>query len=389
MERKIQARELASTSSLSPAAYVLKNTGKLEPDLLREIAAYLHYSAVLKQKVPTWYQNGGTLAPSSLNIEQSSSESTARFKAEIFPGGHGADLSGGMGVDSYFMAEKADTWIHNEPSPELSRLVAFNFGTLGLRNTRFTQYLAEDFPEDPLDFLYVDPSRRDDQQQKVFLPQDCRPNLPEIREKLLKISPKILIKYAPLLDIKSAVHALVSVEEIWVLAEKNEVKELVFLMGRQGAENPPIHCVNLGSAQPTFTFDFEKEKRVQAHYGPPKKYLYEPNAAIMKAGAFNSVAEHFGLEKLAKHSHLYTSDLCLRDFPGRVLEIQDVTNFDKKRLNTKVKDHKANVISRNFPLKPEEIKKKLGWKDGGDTYAYFTSLESQQKLCIITKKISQ
>jgi hypothetical protein len=388
MELKIKARELGLSTTLTPSNFVLKNAGKLAPDLLKEVAAYLHYASILKTKVPTWFENGQTLAPSSLNIEQSSSEHTARYKAEIFSGGTGADLSGGMGVDSYFLAQKAEKWIHNEPSHALSALVAYNFGVLGLQNTQFTQYLAEDFPLEELDFIYVDPSRRDEYHNKVFLPQDCQPNLPKLREKLLAVCPRMLIKYAPLLDIKAAFQALVSVEEMWVLAEKNEVKELLFSVGRNGNPNPPIHCINLQTSQSTFTFSFEEERHSEPLFHAPKRYLYEPNAAIMKAGAFSSVATQFSLEKLARNSHLYTSNTLVSNFPGRILEVEDVTNFDKKSLNTKVKGNKANVIVRNFPLKPEEIKKKLGWKDGGEHYIYFTTSASNQKLCIITKKIS-
>lgn len=389
MEGKIQAREIALSSSLSPTDFVLKNTGKLPSDLLKEVAAYLHYRAVIRTKVPTWYKNGQTLAPSGLNIEQSSSEHTARFKADLFHGGSGADLSGGMGVDSYFFAQKAASWIHNEPAAALSQLVAYNFAVLGLVNTRFTQFLAEDFPAEPLDFVYIDPSRRDSHLQKVYLPQDCQPNLLEIKDKLLAFCPKILIKYAPLLDIKAALHALGTVDEVWVLAEKNEVKELLFLLGREGRENPPVHCVNLNTEQPGFNFTFEEEKHAALRYAQPKTFLYEPNAAVLKAGAFQAIAEQYALEKIAKSSHLYTSDSLLPAFPGRILEVQHVTNFDKNSLNAIVRDKKANVITRNFPLKPDEIKKRLGWKDGGELFVYFTTLESQQKVSIITKKISQ
>jgi 16S rRNA G966 N2-methylase RsmD len=385
MQLYLQALALAKETTLSPDEFSLKFSGKLEPELLRQVARQIHYQKILQHKVPSWGEN--TIAPPSLNIEQSSSEATAKFKASLLEGKSGIDLSGGMGVDSYFLSEKCESFIHNEPNTTLSRIVQHNFSILGKHNVRFTQKKAEEFPLEEVDFIYLDPSRRDADLKKVFLPEDCSPNLPQLREKLLQYAPVILVKYAPMLDIKKAMEDLETVSEVWVLADKNEVKELIFKLERKPSDSPLIHAVNLG--QSPFTFTFAEESQAVIEYTSPKIYLYEPNASIMKSGAFQTVAARYNLGKLAKNSHLYTSDILISDFPGRVLEIEEVTNFDKKRLKNRFPNQKAHVIVRNFPEKPEEIKKKMGWKDGGEHFVYFTTLENLQKSCIITKKVSQ
>ncbi|ADQ16922.1 hypothetical protein Lbys_1202 [Leadbetterella byssophila DSM 17132] len=385
MQLYLQALALAKETTLSPDEFSLKFSGKLGPELLRQVARQIHYQKILQHKVPSWGEN--TIAPPSLNIEQSSSESTAKFKASLLNGNKGIDLSGGMGVDSYFLSENCELFIHNEPNTELSKIVQYNFSILGRKNVKFTQKKAEELPLEEADFIYLDPSRRDADLKKVFLPEDCSPNLPQLRERLLQFTPVILVKYAPMLDIKKAIKDLETVSEIWVLADKNEVKELIFKIERKVTSAPLIHAVNLG--QSPFTFTFEEESNAAIPYARPKKYLYEPNAAIMKSGAFQTVAMKYNLGKLAKNSHLYTSDEYISDFPGRVLEIEEVTNFDKKRLKNRFSNQKVHVIVRNFPEKPEEIKKKMGWKDGGEHFVYFTTLENLQKTCIITKKVSQ
>ena len=187
-----------------------------------------------------------------------------------------------------------------------------------------------------------------------------------------------------MLDIKESILLLNSVDEVIILAEKNEVKELVFILKNTKNINPIITCVNFGGNGKEFRFRFSEEKATISDFSEPKKYLYEANAAIMKAGGFKSVGKVFNLEKLSPSSHLYTSDELKSDFPGRIFEIESQLNYNKKELKY-IK--KANVAVRNFPITPDQIKKELGWKDGGDKYVFFTEYFNKKKMVLICNKI--
>jgi len=391
LDLRIQARDiaLAETGWKNPADFMLHHTGRYDPNLLRLIAGHLDYHRTIEKKIPLWYENGKTLPYTGINLEQSSSELTARYKAAFTSGKNGLDLTGGLGVDSFFLSQKFEHFTHNEPDRGLSEVVCHNFSMLGVENVTFTAATAEEYawPDTPYDWVYLDPSRRNLSHQRLVLPEDCLPDLPALRTQILQHTGAIMVKYSPMLDIRLALTRLQTVNEVCILAEKNEVKELVFVLRKTAAPNPQIHCVNLATSQPEFTFTHDEEKNAAPRYcSVPLRYLYEPNAALLKGGAFNCIASRFGLDKIAPNSHLYTHDIALSQFPGRILEIRAVTSFDKKRLNDVVPAKQANIICRNFPLKPEEVRKKLQWKDGGDTYLYMTEDLNRKKIALVAEK---
>ncbi len=390
LELRIKARDIAlgETAGRTPAEFVLHHSSRYEPELLRLIAGHLDYLRTIEKKIPLWHENGKTLPYTGINLEQSSSELTARYKAAHISGENGLDLTGGLGVDSYFLSRKFNHFVHNEPDPGLSEVVRHNFAALSAAHLSFTCYKAEEYPweESYFDWVYLDPSRRSGSLQKLVLPEDCLPDLPALRSRILEHSGAVMVKYSPMLDIKLALTRLQTVNEVWILAEKNEVKELVFILRKMALPHPQIRCVNLATTQPEFVFTYQEEKSAVPRYSQPRRYLYEPNACLLKGGAFNSIAARFNLCKIASNSHLYTNDTVLSRFPGRVMQITDVTSFDKKRLNDIVPEKQANIICRNFPLKPEEVRKKLQWKDGGDTYLYLTEDSNRKKTAIVATK---
>lgn len=390
LDLRIKARDiaLAEPDRKDPAGFMLRHTGRYEPEILRLIASQLDYLRTIEKKVPSWYTNGKTLSHAGINLEQSSSELTARYKAAYVNGKNGLDLTGGLGVDSWFLAQKFEHFTHNEPDAALSEVVRHNFEVLGARNVAFTRFPAEQYPWPGVryDWVYLDPSRRSQVNQKLILPEDCLPDLPSLRNTILDHSAAIMVKYSPMLDIKLALSHLQTAHEVLILAEKNEVKELVFILRSTPLPHPQIRCVNLGTSQPEFIFTFEEEKNTTPRYSMPLSYLYEPHAALLKAGAFNSACSRFDLFKIAPNSHLYTSESLFQQFPGRIMKIRHVTNFDKNRLNEIVPSRQANIICRNFPLKPEEVRKKLRWKDGGDTYLYMTEDRNRKKIAVVAGK---
>ena len=266
-----------------------------------------------------------------------------------------------------------------EQNPELISIVESNWKTLG-RKAHFINKNLEEFLENlrqaqidnfnKFDVVYLDPARRDQQNKKKFLLEDLSPNLLEIQEKLHSITDKIIVKLSPLIDISYLISELKNITEIQIIAVRNEVKELVLIIeNNQSTDNQQpttIKCINLESNEPEFSFNFNDEKSAKSEFSESSKFLFIPNNSILKAGAFNIISEKFGLKKLHPNTHFYTSEHKIEDFPGRVLEIEKIDAKDLK------KGEKYNLVSKNYPLKPEEIKKKYKLNDGGNHYLIFT-----------------
>lgn len=355
----------------------------------KELAQQIEAKKRCKDKLPTWFDSSRIYYPNKLNIEQTSSEVTAAYKAKIVDGKFLVDITGGFGVDSYFFSRKMDHIFHCEVHQELSEIAQHNFKVLGQRNIRCLSQDGIEFLKESntdFDWIYVDPSRRNDKKGKVFLLEDCLPDLPKHLPLLFAKSENILVKTSPLLDIKMGISALDFVKEIHVVAIQNEVKELLFVLKKGYVGNIQIKTINLTAGQKeTFDFELEEEQAAQIDFGEPSSYLYEPNAAILKSGGFKSIAKTYGLLKLHPHSHLYSSPKAI-DFPGRRFEIQRVLPYSKKSVKP-MGGTKANITTRNFPMTVAEIRKKHKIKDGGATYLFFTKIIDDALVVLDCKKI--
>ena len=341
-----------------------------------------------KKKLPTWFNSKNIYFPNKLNIEQTSSEVTANYKANLVSGNSLIDLTGGFGVDAYYFSKRIKNVIHCEINKSLSEIVKHNYKTL---NINTIECLNENGIEAlkhidrPFDWIYIDPSRRDDTKKKVFLLSECIPNIKTFQGLFLKYANNVMIKTSPLLDIKATLNDLKQIKELHVIALDNEVKELLWVLERDCKTEFIIKTVNLTKqSKQEFEFSFENESNEIAEYTGPIAYLYEPNAAILKAGAFNSVSTQLNIPKLHKHSHLYTSNTLI-DFPGRRFKIEKNIPFNKK-IFAKEKISKANVTTRNFPISVGEIRKKLKIKDGGDIYLFFTTDLNNIKIILVCLK---
>lgn len=371
--------------------FILKNPLKLNSDDLRFVIEQINARQKAKNKNPTWCKNPEILFPPALSVEQSSSEITANYKASLVSGKTLIDLTGGMGIDTFAFAHQFETVIYAEQKDELVEATKYNFEKLGIENVDFlnedsVEYLAK--TNKSFDWIYIDPARRDQTQKKVFKIEDCEPNLLKIKDLLLTKSNNILVKYSPLLDIKLAIEHLQNISEVHVIALENEVKELLFVIQKGYLNIPKIKTINLTSKKNQFfEFDFETEQKTNINYAKPQQFIYEPNASILKAGAFKSVSKVYNIAKLAPSSHLYTSNELVQDFAGRTFKCEDVCKFDKKEILSYLPDNQGNISTRNFPMKPEEIKKKFGIKDGGDTYLFFTEDFEKKKIVLICKKV--
>jgi hypothetical protein len=341
-----------------------------------------------KEKLPHWYSTRNIIYPSKISIEQTSSEKTAIFKSSLIKGKKIIDLTGGFGIDSYYFSQHFESVIHCEQNAALSSIVQHNFKQLNANNI---QCIAENSEkilsilQQQFDWIYIDPARRNEQKGKVFMLKDCEPNVPELLNFYFQFSNHILIKTAPLLDIKAGLNELKFVKNIHIIAVENEVKELLWEIEKDFSGQPTLKTVNLTKSK-TEHFDFIWEEYLsKATLGKPEKYIYEPNAAIMKSGGFDEVTHFFNVKKLHPHSHLYTSNEQI-NFCGRVFELQQTIPYNKKNM-MQVGLSKANITIRNFPETVETVRKKWKIKDGGDIYCFFTTNEENQKIVLLCKKL--
>lgn len=352
---------------------VLLKKSKFETISSKELVQQIEGKKKCSSKLPSWFRTAKIYYPPKFNIEQSSSEKTAFYKASLVSGKSLLDVTGGFGVDSYYFGQHIHQVTLCEISKELSEITAHNLPVLGatninVLNTDGIVYL--DKFDGIFDWIYIDPSRRDKSKGKVFKLSDCVPDVTEHLELLKAKSKGLLLKTSPLLDITKGLKELGSVKEIHIVAVNNEVKEVLWIIKDNNHEEPLLKTINLkNSADEVFIFKRSEENSIQSEFSVPLKYLYEPNAAILKAGAFKATGNQFHLKKLHEHTHLYTSEKKLK-FPGRIFKILSVYPYNKKSIAA-LQANKANVTIRNFPVSVADIRKKHKIKEGGNLYLFF------------------
>lgn len=354
-----------------------------------EILTQIASKAKAKTKLPTWFKTNNILYPSKISIEQTSSEISANYKAKLISGDSIIDLTGGFGIDDYYFSKVFSKVVHCELKEELHEIVKNNFLSLSVENIECYKGDSLDILKNlnsKFDWIYIDPSRRNEAKGKVFMLKDCLPNVPENLDLYFTFSDNILIKTAPLLDISAGLSELKNVSEIHVVAINNEVKELLWIVKKDFLGSQKIKTVNISKDKDEiFDFDLVSNDDLPT-FSEPKKYLYEPNSAILKSGGFNNVAIKYNLSKLQQHSHLYTSDELIR-FPGRSFKIDQTFEYNKANMKESLMNLKANITTRNFPESVEELRKKWKIKDGGELYSFFTTDKTNRKIVLICDKI--
>lgn len=344
-----------------------------------------------KKKLPSWYQSSEVIYPVKLSMEQCSSESTAAYKASLVSGNTLIDLTGGFGVDSTAFAGKMATIFYIEQNEELCEIAAHNFRIFHKENITVVNTKSEDFIEDrktKSDWVFLDPARRK-AGSKVFRLNDCEPDVLVLKKRLFEISNKILLKTSPLLDLDLALKELGQVSEVHIIAVENECKELLFLLDPNAGDETRIIAANIrkDNTIETFRFTRQMEREAIVKFHLPLDFLYEPNAAILKAGAFRSIASERNLLKLNTSSHLYTSSAYDKSFPGRSFKILKTIKYSKKEILQELPEGKANITVRNFPDSVEMIRKKTGLKDGGSFYLFATKDMNDKPVILLTEKI--
>jgi len=372
-----------------------------------------------RQKLPSWAANDAIRYPEQLSMEQCSSELTARYKGEVarrhlLASGEGrteatrrmADLTGGFGVDATMLAQSLSpcrlTFV--ERSPELCDLARHNLPLLGVDRadvlcTDCEQALAR-LPRQHL--LFLDPARRDQHGGRTYAIADCTPDVARLLTSLRERCDVLMLKLSPMLDLSAALRELQGVGEVHVVSVDGECKELLLIIKGSAAspaqDTTPLAgergeayvCVNLSDRHPrqTFVFTHAEERQAACPYTTTlRRYLYEPNASVLKAGAYKCVAQRYSLEKLHPSSHLYTADTLVADFPGRCFEVVASSDFAKRKLKALLAGlSKANLSVRNFPLGVAELRRRLHLGEGGDDYLFATTLADGQHALVRCRK---
>lgn len=342
----------------------------------------------VKEKVPSFYITEGIVYPKHLSLEQCSSELTARYKATLLQGNSLIDLTGGFGIDCTFLAGNFKEVTYVERQKELCDIAANNFLTLGLnhislKNGDGIEYLKE---AQKADCIFIDPARRDKHGGKTISISDCEPDIKEIASLLTDKAGTVMVKLSPMLDLTRALNEVPAASEVHIISVDNECKELLLILKKNPATDKKIYCINIHKNGGMDGFDFSREEEQTAtcaYTSELDTYLYEPNASVIKAGAYKSIASYYPVKKLHPNSHLYTSLQRIENFPGRVFKIRSCFSLNKKELKEKLGNvSKANITIRNFPSTVEELRKRMKLKDGGEDYLFATTLSNDKKLII-------
>jgi len=347
----------------------------------------------VRDKLPSWYENTKLIFPAKIAAEQCSSEQTALYKQRLVEAdSHLCDLTGGLGVDSYYYSQKVNRVTYIERFPSYCDAARHNFSALGASNVEVIEGDGTEIAgtREGVDVFYLDPARRGEGNKRVFALTDCEPDLLSLLPVLLRKSRKVIAKISPMADIKMLLELLPEIVAIHVLSVKNECKELLLVMDESGEAAPTITCVNYttdGSEQ-SFSFTLENEHNAIINCANAVgRYLYEPNASILKAGAFKSLTSSFPVKKLHVSSHLYTSDVLLDNFSGRSFIVEEVFPFSSKLCKQIAKSiPQANITVRNFPMTVEELRKKTSIKEGGEVYLFATTLRTDERVLVRCSK---
>lgn len=352
-----------------------------------------HNSVMVKvaEKLPEWANVKGIIWPKHLALEQCSSEQTAKCKATVVSKIKNRksfiDLTGGFGVDCYYIGQSFEKVTYIEQNQDLAEIAGRNFQELGFCKCNVLNCNSIDYLEDVehVDLIYIDPARRDVNGRRTYDIEDCTPDLKQIWQSLTQKADNILVKLSPMFDWHKAIIDLPGITEVHIVSVKNECKELLLLFEKS---TKPLTLVCANDNDTFIVNDFKQNSVTAFDEAGIGTFLYEPNASIMKAGCFAELIKAFPVSKIGPNSHLFLSNEKIDDFPGRKFKILTVSSMNKQELKLNFKDiRQANITTRNFPMKPEELRKKLKLLEGGDLYIFATTTLNKKHLLYICRKL--
>lgn len=348
----------------------------------------------LKGKLPEWYENKDIIMGGRVPAEQCSSELTARYKQSIVKGESLCDMTGGMGVDFWYMSEGMERAIYTERNEELCSIAKHNFQVLQTLRPEYVIRCGDgrELPIPSVDIIYLDPARRAGDGSRVYAMEDCEPNIVEWQDELLKHAKMVLVKLSPMVDLTDVLRKLKGVKELHIVGVKNECKEILVKAhafdDSACAGCVEVHCVDfLTSGKIEYVFSLLGGMEISLTDGGVKRYLYEPDVTLMKAGAFGSLCARYPVWQLDVDTHLMTSDEWIPEFPGRVFEVEEMIPFSSKVLKRLKKEiPHANIAVRNFVMTADELRKKTGIKDGGEVYLFGAKVKDVGQMLLKCRK---
>lgn len=346
----------------------------------------------IEKKLPTWAQNDRIVFPSLLSTEQCSSEATAVYKQRLVRGNSLCDLTGGLGIDTFFMAQCVDSATYVERNSLYCHCAKHNYKSLNINHIKVVNSDCNTFLTESgecFDTIFIDPARRGKSQERLFALADCEPNVLAMLPLLLSRCKRLIIKLSPMVDIAMLQHELSMPCSLYVVSLRNECKEILAVIDRDGMQEPAtVTCAVIdGNGAKEFCFDTSLEavtpQRMATEVG---NYLYEPDVALLKAGVFRLICERWDVSKLHVNSHLYTSHEVIADFPGRGFRVIEVLPFSSSLCKVFAKRYAScNITTRNFPLSAVELRKRLKVRDGGENYLFATTHGNSNVLIICNK----
>ena len=359
-----------------------------------------------RRKLPSWATVDGIVYPPRLPMEQCSGEAAALHKAAVArrlcgPGGRMVDITGGFGVDFAFMARGFGSAVYVERQERLCAIARHNLPLLGLERAEVVQADGADYlrhtPQ--ADLVFADPARRDAAGGRTFAIADCTPDVAALRPLLLAKGRHVMIKLSPMLDWRKAVADMGGcVGEVHIVSVGGECKELLLVLPGQEAHGPAVHCVCDGAE---FVFGAEEQDGgadgtggsggglAEADLpGLAGRLLYEPDAAVMKAGCFGLLERRFGVRSVSANSHLFIAGAAAEGFPGRAFAISRATTMNKRSLKSALQGvAKANIAVRNFPMTVAQLRRRLKMDDGGDCHIFATTLADGTHTLLVCERI--
>jgi len=360
---------------------------------MKLIVRQIQGQRIAKDKFPLLLDHPQYIYPRKLSLEQASSQLTAEYKRSLMTGNSFADLTGGMGIDSYFLGNDFEDRIYVEPNELLYKNTMRNFGQLDHHvegfNTTCEAWLSSktnNSSRQKLDWIYLDPSRRTEGNRKTSI-ENYEPNIIKLRDELLAHAHQVMIKLSPMQDITECINALRSIHHIYIISIKNDVKELLLIMTEESNENPKITAIDLDRS----TLEYEAhflDQSTRIGNTTTLDYIYQPSSALVKSGLHDHNAQQLQLKKLHANTQLYTSNNLLKNYFGRIFKVEQAISSSKKKVRKEVPEGKANIISKNYPLSPAQIGNKLGISDGGDQYILaYTDAEDRKVMSLCMRLI--
>jgi len=363
---------LKANEDKDPASFLLSKALSNKGWDTKVVARQLKGLKISKSKFPTWHLTSGIIYPVAVSLEQASSEITAKYKASLLEGDQVVDLSGGMGIDSYFISQVCKQLVYVEPSVELNELTQHNFAALQAHNIQTVCATAEEFlvqNKQTFSWVYVDPSRRKEGQRLAEV-SAWEPDVIGLKSSIWEITSHVLIKMSPMVDITQVCKEIGEVKEVHVVSDRNECKEVLLLLEKGWTAPYTIHAIVLKQEKiEKYSFTVAEEQAAMPDYSGALKYLYEPDVALLKAGAFKKVAVDFNVYKIHPHTHLYTSDQLLPHFLGRCFQVENLMECTKKNITALVgKERDFHVVTRNAALTADQVKAQWKLIERGNVY---------------------